>query len=198
MKGKKLEVFPQIAETSWSLPGDIQFLDWDVKLPEDATCQKQCPFAYSLALAHTLNQKDGFPTQLQPRLENKGEFRQEVSAYLQQEPEMIALLEEQVHPFLGLRSIIDFSLPPQQTYEHTPAWKFSKGTFPRIKEQVVIIAAGGYHEADDTFSVPLALRYWCRVEHFSKQNFTCPQVFHRWRGSCLYGFIISYPSIKFS
>ncbi|NEP14149.1 MAG: CHASE2 domain-containing protein [Symploca sp. SIO2C1] len=174
---EKLEVFPQIAQKSWSLGGDIQFLSWDVTFPEDATCQNRCPFAYSLALAHTLNREDDLPSELQPRLENKGEFQQEVSTYLQQEPEMIASLEKQVHSPLGLRSIIDFSLPPQQTYQQIPANKFSKGTFPQIKEQVVIIAAGGYDEADDTFSVPLALRYWCRVEHSSKQNFTCPQVF---------------------
>ncbi|NEP60941.1 MAG: CHASE2 domain-containing protein [Symploca sp. SIO2G7] len=175
---KQLEVFPEIAEMNWSFGGDIDFFSWEVQFPEDATCNKKCPFAYSLALAHTLNQEDNLPSELQPRLENKGELQQEVSAYLQRKPQLIASLAKQVDSPLGLRSIIDFSLPPQQIYQQVPAKDFFTGNFPQIQEQVVIIAAGGYEQAEDTFSMPLALKYWCWVENVpAKQNYRCPEVF---------------------
>ncbi|NET60373.1 MAG: CHASE2 domain-containing protein [Symploca sp. SIO2E6] len=178
---KQLEVLPQIAQMSWSFGGDTEFFSWDVQFPEDATCSKKCPFAYSIALAHTLNQEDSLPRKVQPRLENRGELQQKVSTYLQQEPQLIASLAKQVDSPLGLRSIIDFSLPPQETYQSTPAQKFLKGlkeNFPQIQEQVVIIAAGGYDEADDNFSMPLALRYWCRVENIpARENYRCPESF---------------------
>ncbi|NEQ67682.1 MAG: CHASE2 domain-containing protein [Symploca sp. SIO2D2] len=174
---KQLKVFP-IDKMNWSFGGDIEFFSWDVQFPEDATCTKKCPFAYSLALAHTLNQKDNLPRKLQPRLENKGEFQQEVSAYLQEEPQLIASLAKQVNFPLGLRSIIDFSLPRQQIYQQVSAKDFFTDTFPQIQEQVVIIAAGGYDKAEDTFSMPLALRYWCRVENSPpKYNSPCHGVF---------------------
>ncbi|NES17439.1 MAG: CHASE2 domain-containing protein [Symploca sp. SIO3E6] len=175
---KQLEVLPQIAQMSWSFGGDTEFFSWNVQFPEDATCNQKCPFAYSLALAYTLNRGENLPSQLQPRLENKGEFQQEVSAYLQEEEQLIASLAKQVNSPLGLRSIIDFSLPRQQIYQQVPAKDFFTGTFPQIQEQVVIIAAGGYDKAEDTFSMPLALRYWCQVENSPpKYNSPCHEFF---------------------
>ncbi|NER92920.1 MAG: CHASE2 domain-containing protein [Symploca sp. SIO1B1] len=174
---EKLEVFP-IDQMNWSIGGDIEFFSWDVQFPEDATCTKKCPFAYSLTLAYTLNREDNLPRKLQPRLESKSDFQQEVSAYLQEEPQLIASLAKQVNFPLGLRSIIDFSLPRQQIYQQVSAKDFFTETFPRIQEQVVIIAAGGYYDAEDTFSMPLALRYWCRVENSPpKYNSPCHGVF---------------------
>ena len=68
--------------------------------------------------------------------------------------------------------ILDFSIPPQQIYTPLPAWCLLEvednpnsvcQPLDNLQQQIVIIAAGGYEEADDNFPLPLAL-------HFAQQN----------------------------
>lgn len=71
----------------------------------------------------------------------------------------------QIKPVLGLYPILDFSLPPPQVYTSLAAWDFlerplNDPTLKNLQQQVVIIAAGGYDQADDNFSLPLAVGYW--------------------------------------
>jgi hypothetical protein len=179
----------KIANSNWSLQGDVNFLDWDVNLPEDPTCPKRCPFAYLLALAHTLNQQPLPLADLpQPKLQNSSDFQKEVSRYLNQGRETasgkrlqrrIASLKE-ARPPLKLRSIIDFSIPPNQAYNWLPAWEFLSLPVPnpefqqRLNQQVVIVAAGGYTEGysyiEDNFPVPLAVDYWCHSRRWREQK----------------------------
>ncbi|NEP50388.1 MAG: CHASE2 domain-containing protein [Moorea sp. SIO3C2] len=205
---KNRKVFPKIASPKWSLQGDITFFRWDMELPQDATCNKSCPFAYLLALSHQLHQQPNHGIGLNPNVESTTNFQQQVSQYLQQvssqdnaigrRPRYAnASLKPNNLPFaigrrpryanaslkpnnlpLGMRYIIDFSIPPEQAYEYKPAWEFLKSDFPNIEQQVVIIASGGYDEAEDNFSLPLAIEYWCDpLNRTRKPPDTCPKVF---------------------
>jgi CHASE2 domain len=185
-KEKQWEMFPKIANQNWSLQGNITFFLGDMELPTDATCEQSCPFAYLLALSHRLNTtKSSTP---QPNLQSKYPLQQQVSKHIKNigvNERAIASLQQAHSPF-GWRSIIDFSVPPKQVYEAVPAWKFLNSAFPnseqqqRIKNQVAIVASVGYVDADaeDNFSVPLAVQYWCqsqdRREPLEKD---CPEFF---------------------
>jgi hypothetical protein len=181
-----------IANPNWSLQGNIDIsvsdLDsaWDVALPKEATCANLCPFAYLLALAHTLNGNSSGTGLPQPKLYSKTNFQQDVSDYLKQgkDQKQVVTSLKRVYPPLGMRSIIDFSIPPDQTYERLPSWKFLNLPFPnpeltqKLKQRVVIVAPGGYSDAEDNFPVPLAVAYWCHSRHwFVQKTVDCPEVF---------------------
>ncbi|MBE9128196.1 CHASE2 domain-containing protein [Coleofasciculus sp. LEGE 07081] len=170
------KVFSEIATPQWSLQGDLNFWRWYVELPTKATCSSSCPFAYLLALSHTLNQSLSLTGLPQPNLQNRTEFQQELSDYLNTEKgqkNAIASLKQTYSPF-GWRSILDFSIPPEQVYERMSSGEFLKSAFPgselhqQIRQQTVVIASGGYPEAGDNFSLPLAVQYWRRVQNSSQ------------------------------
>jgi len=76
---------------------------------------------------------------------------------------------------LSLQPILDFSLPPQQVYRSLAAWDFLErplddAALKALQGQVVIIGSGGYDQADDSFPVPLAVRYWRSVKNQAEQN----------------------------
>jgi hypothetical protein len=195
---KQRYVLPTIASDEWSLQGDTDLLFWDVMLPENDNCvnSKSCPFAYSLALSYLLNQKSDLAGLPQPKQIVKGEtdaqlprsFQEKVSNFLKfikekSQDDPIALLKKAYSPF-GFRSIIDFSIPPNQVYDRVSAKELIGLGLPnpelkkRIEKQIAIIASGGYEEAKDTYSVPLALRYWCYVQNRpSEKKVDCPDVF---------------------
>lgn len=181
------KVTKKIASSNWSLQGDMYLWNEAVELPTDATCTKPCPFAYLLALAHTLNQQPPQANVPKPNWYSQVDFQQQVSRYLNQakgQDKVIAPLKRAYSPF-GLRSIIDFSIPPDQAYKRIPAWEFLNLTLPnpelqhKSEQQIVIIAAGGYTDIEaDNFPVPLAVNYWCHSRHWQKQKKAdCPQVF---------------------
>ena len=179
------QVRDQVASLNWSLRGDIGFYQWDVKLPQDSTCTDLCPFGYLLTLADILSQQPNAP---QPNWQNRADFGLKISSYIREQQRLnqehaIAGLA-QAHPPFGLRSIIDFSIPPELAYKRISAQELlnespSNHDFQqRIKQSVVIIAAGGYAEADDNFSVPSAIAYWCHSRQLVKQQKkNCPEVF---------------------
>ncbi|HBB33510.1 MAG TPA: histidine kinase [Cyanobacteria bacterium UBA8803] len=184
----QLKVFPKIASSNWSLQGDITHSDaWDIELPKDATCTQSCPFAYILALSHILNQENAPADLPQPHLQNPTDFGLKISNYLKHENnqnQALAALKQQVHSPFGLRSIIDFSIPPDQAYKWMPALVFLKRNFPTselqqgLKRQTVIIASGGYTDAEDNFSVPIAVSYWCHWQNWQeRRKKDCPEVF---------------------
>lgn len=181
------KVTQKIASSHWSLQGDIKFWHGAVELPTDATCTQPCPFAYLLALAHTLNQQPPQAQVPQPKWYSKVDFQQQVSRYLHQakgQNQLTAFFKRANSP-LGLRSIIDFSISPDQVYQRIPSGEFLHSTFSnpelhhKLKPQVVIVAAGGYTDIEaDNFPVPLALNYGCRLHHWREQQpADCPQVF---------------------
>ena len=171
----------EVASPKWSLQGDIGFYKWDVKLPNDPTCPYLCPFGYSLTLAHMLNQQSGAPM---PNLQNQMDFTLAVSGYIQEQQRLnqdnaVSALTKAQPPF-GLRSIIDFSVPPEQTYKRISAQALLSEPLSKhdLQQPIAIIATGGYAEAHDNFAVPLAIAYWCHSQQLAKpQKKNCPEVF---------------------
>lgn len=165
-----------IVKPKWSLKGDVSFYDWDIALPKDVACRQNCPFAYLLAVTHKLHQtneleaivdQEIFPS---PRLSlNQGSqetFQVTLTQTLSQ-PQISAYLKRSFpkseFSWLGHR-IIDFSIPPHQMYDYTPAWELleAKGSLESANQKVVIIGSGGYEDAGDTFYPPEAIKFWYR------------------------------------
>jgi hypothetical protein len=153
----------------WSLSADASFYPGYVELPSfQSNCPQDCPFAYLLALVYTLDRQSSSPT----LLPNQTGLTARVSNLLQSESASSDLAfwkseRLQLSNNFGqvwLQPIIDFSLPPEEVYESVPAWKLMKNSqlplFSEIDRQIILIAPGGYEEADDNFSVPLAISYW--------------------------------------
>ncbi|MDJ0575125.1 MAG: CHASE2 domain-containing protein [Xenococcaceae cyanobacterium MO_234.B1] len=150
----KKTIIPEIANPKTSLQGDIYFYPGYLELlkPTD-DCQNSCPFAYLLALVSSQQQADS---------SNLSQTR--------------AFLERlRLHPISSFSQnlaqmwfypILDFSIPPKQIYTPLPAWCLLKKDtnsvcqpLDNLQQQIVIIAAGGYDEADDNFPLPLALHF---------------------------------------
>ncbi|MGJ3249120.1 MAG: CHASE2 domain-containing protein [Elainellaceae cyanobacterium] len=180
-----------IANLNWSLQGDTQFFEWFLQRPNDPTCVEYCPFAYQLALAHLLNQQSHLPNGVpSSKLENQSDFQMEVSRYLRehdQSPQGSPIAAIMQRRSWGLDTIIDFSIPPDHIYTYLPAWKLlslspsnaqvQRQLQQQLQQQVVIIAPGGYDQAEDNFSIPKAVAYWCRGRPLFRPNQDCPTVF---------------------
>jgi hypothetical protein len=180
--GQEIRVSQQLASPRWTLQGEVEFLNWQVMLPAQVPCRVHCPFAYQLALIHTLNQ--AAPNLPQPSLQSSSGLQSQLVNYLGQsqddrgliplansthspQAKTLDFLQQPKLP-LGLQPVIDFSLPPHQVYQSIAAWDFLERSLndpalQSLREQVVIVASGGYDQADDNFSVPLAIDYWRTV-----------------------------------
>jgi hypothetical protein len=167
--GQTIRVSQRVAQPQSILLGDARILDWQVMLPAHQSCQIACPFAYQLALAHTLNQSApvGLP---QPQLQSSSNFQNRLGNYLSSNsPNSTLTFLQPPHFPLALNPIIDFSLPPALTYQSIAAWDFLERPLDdpmmqQLQQQIVILAAGGYDQADDNFSMPMAVEYWRTVE----------------------------------
>jgi hypothetical protein len=168
--GQTIRVSQRLAQPQSMLLGNAEILDWQVMLPTHTPCQVACPFAYQLALAHTLNHSapEGLP---QPQLSTSVDLQNQLNSYLSKNapsnPTLAFLHQPDFPP--GLKPIIDFSLPPALTYQSIAAWDFLERplddpTLQQLQQQVVIIAAGGYDQADDNFSVPMAIDFWRNID----------------------------------
>lgn len=180
---EEVQVIPEtIANLNWSLQGQIYFFDsptfYVELLAEGDTCLKSCPFAYLLAISSQLSQKS--PNRLQPQLNSDYDFRESIIKIFQNlnlNDKTTEFLQRSRLPIITkisytfnqawLHPIIDFSIPPNRAYQSVPAWCLLKpnSTCPnlderRIQQQIVLLAPGGYENADDNFSIPLAVKFW--------------------------------------
>lgn len=170
---KKAELNSKIVDKKWNLQGH-NFLDfWDIKLPEDRTCGGSCSFSYLLALSDILskqNQKNLQDNLPRPDLENTQLLKEKISQYLDDKNLSITLRRN--YSF-GIRSIIDFSLPPDIVYEKKSADNFlnespSETLRRNIKQQVIIISPEEYDRKYlSDYPAPLAFEYWC---HFGDRE----------------------------
>lgn len=205
-----LTVLPEIASPNWSLQGHINLMQWYVRLvPSEATPSTKLPLAYLLALAKRIHtESSSIPQNLEarnvesqdvplPQLDSQTDFLSEAIRYLNREKKQdyktIFSSRSQTHPLtlwsyhwgqMWLQPIIDFSIPPEQIYEHIPAWQLLKlpANSPQLKrlpQQVVLLAPGGYGEAgvlregEDNFIVPPAIKYWLEKQgENSRRYFT--------------------------
>jgi hypothetical protein len=185
-------VIDKVATLDQSLQGYINAPLWYVPLlSAGADCAKQCPFSYLLALTYSLNdaatpdlprpQQYVRQTDLRTRLIeylNRGNIKSEVTAFLHQLHLLPITSFSRQFEQMWLYPIIDFSIPPTRAYKPIPAWQVQENGDPTLltdtlKQQVVLIAAGGYDQAgvtqpgSDNFPIPMAIAYWR-----SKQSFT--------------------------
>ena len=130
-----------------------------------------------------------------PKLDSKTELFSEAIAYLNREKGLdyktLFSPSSQLQPItslsydwgqMWLQPIIDFSIPPEYIYQHIPAWKLleSKVNSPNLqylKQQVVLIAPGGYSEAgvirdgEDNFKIPAAVSYWFNQRRHNQRRY---------------------------
>ncbi|HIK17852.1 MAG TPA: CHASE2 domain-containing protein [Leptolyngbyaceae cyanobacterium M33_DOE_097] len=162
--GQKMRTASTLAKSNLVLHGDVGITGWDIMLPSQIGCQEECPFAYQLALAYQLQK-------IHPSSQFSGDFMSDlqnrINAQLEaaENTKQIGDLQKQVNLPLGLKSVIDFSLPPQRVFHSQPAWDLLERPLEDAKskdlrQQVVIIASGGYDQADDNFPMPLAMHHW--------------------------------------
>lgn len=182
---RKGRVSPQIANFNWSMEGDIDFYNWYVELlPANTDCSETCPFAYLLALAHSLQVQESPPAGLpKPDLHSQKNLRSLVINPENGRDERTAFLYQlrllPISSFLQwFQPIVDFSIPPERAYYSFSACELlssCKGTgnvpVPQdLHQYVVIIVPGGYEEAglepedrgthSDNYTVPLAVAFW--------------------------------------
>ncbi len=163
----KKSIIPEIANPQTSLQGDIYFYPGYLELLETTDeCQDSCPFAYLLAWVSS---------------------QQVDSSNLSQTTAFLKRLR--LHPIssvsqnfaqMWFHPILDLSIPPEQIYIPLPAWCLLENNtnsvcqpLDSLQQQIVIIAAGGYEEADDNFPLPLAIQF---TQKQPSQYFTGGQV----------------------
>jgi hypothetical protein len=176
---KKGRVSPQLASLDWSLNGNIEFYTWYVELLSANTdCSKTCPFAYFLALAHSLKTQESPPADLpKPNLKNQKDFPSLVMNSKNGRDDRTAFLYQLRLPrisnfFQWFHPIIDFSIPPERAYQSISACELlktceGKANVPEnLDRYAVIIAPGGYEEAGltgqggDNYTMPLGVAFW--------------------------------------
>lgn len=182
--GDWLTPLPEIADSRWSIQGDVELLKWAMKLaPRDLSLTSPLPLSYVLAFTHRL--KEDFAQEVPPpNLQSSGDRFSQLIQFVQTQtrkeytnllpPESrrrrITLFSRHLHQ-RWLQPIIDFSIPPDRAYQRISAWKLLEADansreLQAINQQVVVLAAGGYGEAglfkdgQDNFPVPLAVGYW--------------------------------------
>lgn len=171
--GQPIRVNSTIAKPNWILQGDIKIINWNVMLPETLNCRENCPFIHQLAIAHLLHPN---PTSPQPKITTATNLQDQVNQFLNQiDATDKSLLLLQSDTTLGLQPVIDFSLPPNYTYQSIAAWDFLERplddpTLKALQHQIVLIGSGGYDQADDNFPMPLAVKYWRSVNNQIARN----------------------------
>ena len=176
-----ITVLPEIASSNWSLIGHVDVIPGYMNLVplSDAPSQK-LPFSYLLALAHQLQFQGEHEANFftKPQLNSQTDFFSQITQSLKSQngknyktffsPRSQLQRITRFSYYLGqmwLHPIIDFSIPPQQVYQSISAWQLLENSnnssqFSNLGQQVIIIAPGGYLEAQDNFPVPAAVDYW--------------------------------------
>ncbi|NEQ35306.1 MAG: CHASE2 domain-containing protein [Okeania sp. SIO3I5] len=159
----------EFASLNWSLEGDMTVLgDGRYLTTIDFSGSNDLTFASMLALVYQLNNDNKYNDLLLPNLESKNDLFNQLSDYL--EPKKVVKNEKLFSPAarlnlltilsywlrqMWLHPIVDFSISYDQVYDSIPAWQILESNNSlirdKIKEQVVIIAPGGYENAGVKF-----------------------------------------------
>lgn len=163
--GQAIGVNQRITNPVEVLTGDTLIEDWNLMRPLQPDCQSHCPLAYQLALAFTLQQNSNRFVQRKHQPDRLLSLQTQISHGLQQPGNSAIKLFQQFKAPLGITPILDFSLRPEQVYQKIAAWDLLERplhdpVLQQLSQQIVIIASGGYDQADDNFSVPLAVSFW--------------------------------------
>ena len=200
--GQEIGLTPEACPESsnWSLQGYTNASPAYLKLPSTQDCSSSCPFAYVLSVVYALNYSTSAANLPPPQLTNQTDCRTQLFKYFHQEKESNAtisfLRQIELYPLPSFvetigqnwfRPINDFSLPPNLVYHSVPAWQLldSNSTnsplSEQFKQQIVIIAPGGYQEAGVTpgsnnFLSPWAVKYWRERFGSVNKNFTGSEI----------------------
>ncbi|MGP1374989.1 MAG: CHASE2 domain-containing protein [Almyronema sp.] len=194
-QGQWLTVWPEIADSRWSLQGNTWLPHWQVMSIEPDN-PSPLPFSYLVAIAYQLNQRlqSGFPVP-QPDLGSQRRLQSQVEDYLQTSLPAFYSRRVQLHPLtyasyaLGLRwlqPLLDFSIPPEQVYVTVPAWQLLESPqntlqtlgLASLENTIVLIIAGGYDEAgvtvegEDNVATPRAIAFWRHQSGQGNRGFT--------------------------
>lgn len=170
--GTWLEPLPQLANSRWSWPGDIQL--WTdgrrmTLLLTQYSSDWPLPFPYLMALA--LAQYQSSQATTLPTSQSSDLVQHLFSDRMA--PGQITTFSYYLRQ-LWLYPIVDFSIPPEHIFTSIPAWQFLEMSPEALKKQypqpVVVIMPGGYGDAgvnafsDDNYPIPAATRYWRRQQ----------------------------------
>ena len=171
--GQEIGMTPEtkIGDPNWTVQGYTDSLPNYINLlPSNQDCNDSCPFAYLVAMAHSLDESK---SQIQPRLDNQSNLRSQVYqqvnsdlAFFRDSKFSSVTTFSQYFAQQWLRPIQDFSIPPDLVYNRLPAWQLLEDTQPdNLSETIILLGSGGYNEAgltpgSDNFRVPAAISYW--------------------------------------
>ena len=165
-----------------TIPEHLSLLD------KDSDCTKTCPFTYLLALTHSFLQEK--PNSFFQSEEN-GDLRTKMIKYININSDISYqtkyLNQLRLNPLTSnsetfgqtwLYPIIDFSIPSDRVYQRISANDFLKKentsfNQEKLKQQIVLIGAGGYPEAGltrnkpDSYPSPKGVAYW-RLQNTNK------------------------------
>jgi CHASE2 domain/CHAT domain len=157
-------VSKDIADSKWSLSGDISSYDWDVELlPINYKDVEIYPFSYMLALAAIFN-KDATQNSPKPNLQRQMELQSEVVKHLnnyKNPNKTIDTLRQNNFLKQWIKPVIDFSIPPEKAYSSVSACQLFADCKEKEKENVpqnlrnktVMIIPGGYKGGSCVLSV---------------------------------------------
>ncbi|MEO0988824.1 MAG: CHASE2 domain-containing protein [Cyanobacteria bacterium J06639_14] len=185
-QGQWQTVLPEIASPNWSLEGNANVPHWHL-LPRRPFSSRPAPFSYQIAVAHTLTQAQSDSAIPRPHRQSQTSLHHQLEQYFDPSRDHAPQLPSRayLHPLTNfsylfhqrwLQPLIDFSLPPHQTYQRVPAWQLLEAPAStlqalgdiNLENWVVLIAAGGYEEAGlagsggDIAEPPPAFDYWQR------------------------------------
>ncbi|MGC1394293.1 MAG: CHASE2 domain-containing protein [Coleofasciculaceae cyanobacterium] len=204
-QGIWLEILPELADSNWSLQGNMRGIDENLVYMRVAPFNDE-PFrrvslGFLLALAHRLNINQSaqppFP-QLQSSTSLLSQIKTHVKTTTNKDYKDIFSSAGRVQPLMQfsyhlkqmwLQPILDFSIPPEQVYQSIPAWKLleTSSTFLEQQQQpVVLIAPGGHGDAgitgrgEDNFPMPPAVKYWRTLKNPGNLTKWLPGDLSRW------------------
>lgn len=174
-KTKRSWVSKNIADSKWSLSGDISSYNWYVELlPINDKNIEIYPFSYMLALATIFNQdltNSSLTLSLQRKIELQTEAIEHLNNY-KKPNKTIEILRQNNLIQQWLKPVIDFSISPDKAYTNVSACKLlgncnGKGHIPKnLRNKTILIIPGGYKgaglkgENEDNFSIPLSVAFW--------------------------------------
>lgn len=189
--GPQIELF----NPDWAMQGYINAPPWYLKaLRIGRYCDGRCPFSYLLTMTQvTLN--SSFRDKVVPSSKRTNDLRQELFSTISEEsndPLLRELYHYRLSPMVSLsrwieqrwlHPILDFSIPPNHTYERIPAHELLDKNIETLRGQydwqnkVVLIGAGGYDESgignqQDYVNNPPAIQFWRTQVHDLNSRFT--------------------------
>lgn len=203
--GVWLDVLPELADSNWSLQGNMRGIDENLVYmriaPFDDAPQRRPSLGFLLALAHRLNINKSVPPPF-PQLQSSNNLLSQVKTHIKtttsKDYKEIFSSSGRVQSLtqfsyqlkqMWLQPILDFSIPPEQVYQSIPAWKLleTSSTFLEQQQQpVVLIAPGEYGEAgisgrgEDNFPVPPAVKYWRTLKNPGDLSKWLPSDLSQW------------------